>query len=156
MPAAKYIVDLSDSEKERLQAIIGRGKSSARTQTRARILLKANEGLSDEQIVKALDVGIATVARVRRRFVEEGLERALTDKPRPGQARKLDGKQEAHLIAVACSHPPAGHARWTLRLLAGKAVELGFTDSMSHETVRRMLKKTTSSPGRSNSGASLR
>jgi transposase len=156
MPAAKYIVDLSDSEKERLQALISRGKSSARTQTRARILLKANEELSDEQIVKALDVGIATIGRVRRRFVEEGLERALTDKPRPGQARKLDGKQEAHLIAVVCSDPPAGHARWTLRLLAGKAVELGFTDSMSHETVRRMLKKTTSSLGRSKSGASLR
>ena len=156
MPTAKYIVDLSDSEKERLQALISRGKSSARTQRRARILLKANEGLSDEQIVKALDVGIATVGRVRRRLVEEGLERALTDKPRPGQARKLDGKQEAHLIAVVCSDPPAGHARWTLRLLAGKAVELGFTDSMSHETVRRMLKKTTSSPGRSKSGASLR
>jgi transposase len=156
MPAAKYIVDLSDSEKERLQALISRGKSSARTQTRARILLKANEELSDEQIVQALDVGIATIGRVRRRFVEEGLERALTDKPRPGQARKLDGKQEAHLIAVVCSDPPAGHARWTLRLLAGKAVELGFTDSMSHETVRRMLKKTTSSLGRSKSGASLR
>ena len=156
MPTAKYIVDLSDSEKERLQALISRGKSSARTQRRARILLKANEGLSDEQIVKALDVGIATVGRVRRRLVEEGLERALTDKPRPGQARKLDGKQEAHLIAVVGSDPPAGHARWTLRLLAGKAVELGFTDSMSHETVRRMLKKTTSSPGRSKSGASLR
>jgi transposase len=152
MPAAKYIVDLSDSEKERLQALISRGKSSARTQTRARILLKANEELSDEQIVQALDVGIATIGRVRRRFVEEGLERALTDKPRPGPARKIDGKQEAHLIAVACSAPPAGHVRWTLRLLAGKAVELGFTDSMSHETVRRMLKKTTSSRGRSNSG----
>ena len=84
----------------------------------------------------------ATVSRIRRRFVEGGLEQGLTEKPRPGQRRKLSGKQEAHMIAVACSTPPEGHGRWTLRLLAGKVVELGFASSISPETVRQVLKKT--------------
>jgi len=94
----------------------------------------------------------ATVYRTRRRFVEEGLE-ALNERPRPGQPRKLTGKAEAHLIAVACSDPPEGHTHWTMRLLAGKVVELGFAESVSPETVRQTLKKTNLSPGRRSNGA---
>jgi len=156
MPAIKYTVDLTDEEGEQLHQLIRRGKPAARKVARARILLKANEGMSDSQVARALDVGIATVGRVRKRFVEEGLERALNERPRPGQQPKLDGKQEAHLIAVACTKAPEGHARWTLRLLAEKAVQLGLAEALSYETVRQVLKKTNSSPGRSSSGASRR
>lgn len=156
MPVIKYRVDLTENEREHLRQVTRRGKASARKVTRARILSKADEGLLDRQIAEALDVGMATVWRTRKRFVEEGLESALQERPRPGQRCKLDGKEEAHLIAVVCSKPPQGHARWTLRLLADKVVELGFADSMSYETVRRTLKKRDSSPGRKRSGASLR
>ena len=123
---------------------------------RALILCKADEGLTDRQVAEALLVGPATVSRVRQRFVEGGLQRALDDLPRPGQRRKLDGKQEAHLVAVACSAPPEGHARWTLQLLADQAVKLELTGSISRETVRQVLKKTNSSRGGRRSGASPR
>lgn len=154
MPAKKYRVDLTENEREQLLNIARRGKSSARKVKRALILCQADEGLNDQQIAQALLVGAATVSRVRQRFVEEGLESALNERPRPGQRRKLDGKQEAHLVAVACSQAPAGHARWTLRLLADKVVELEFADSISPETVRQVLKKTNSSHGKRRSGAS--
>lgn len=154
MPAIKYIVNLTDEEREQLLQMIRRGKSAARKLARARILLKANLGLSDGEVARALDIGTATASRTRKRFVEEGLESALKERPRPGQRPKLDGKQEAHLIAVACSKAPEGQERWTLRLLADKAVELGLAESLSYETVRQVLKKTISSPGRRNSGAS--
>ena len=156
MANVKYVVDLSKEEEQQLRKFISRGKVSARRAALARILLKANDGLSDEQVAVALEVGSATVGRIRQRFVEEGLEAALKDKPRLGRQRKLSGKQEAHLIAVACTDPPEGRARWTLRLLAGKVVELGLAESICHETVRQILKKTTSSPGNSNSGVSRR
>lgn len=156
MPAAKFIVELTEEEQTRLRGLFRGGKAPVRMLTRARILLKAGEGCTDAEVTSALGVGMASVFRTRRRFVEEGLEHALRERPRPGARRRLNGKQEAHLIAVACSTPPEGHARWTLRLLAGKVVELGFADSISHETVRKMLKKTTSSRGRERSGASLR
>ena len=136
--------------------ITRRGQSSGRKVKRALILCKADEGLTDRQVAEALMVGPATVGRVRQRFVEGGLERALNDLPRPGQRRKLDGKQEAHLVAVACSAPPEWHTRWTLRLLAGQAVKLELTDSSSRETVRQVLKKTNSSRGGRRSGASPR
>ena len=123
--------------------ITRRGKSSGRKVKRSLILCKADEGLTDQQVAEALMVGPATVGRVRQRFVEGGLKRALDDLPRPGQRRKLDGKQEAHLVAVACSAPPEGHARRTLRLLADQAVELELTGSISRETVRQVLKKRT-------------
>ena len=142
MPARKYRVDLTESEREQLLNIARRGKSSARKVKRALILCQADEGRNDQQIAEALLVGAATVSRVRQRFVEEGLESALNERPRPGQRRKLDGKQEAHLVAVACSQAPAGHVRWTLRLLADKVVEPEFADSISPETVRQVLKKT--------------
>lgn len=143
MPAIKYRVDLTDEERSQLQVMVRKGTSGARTLTRARILLKADEGWHDDEVARALDVGIATVARVRQRFVEGGLERGLKDGPRAGAEPKLDAKQRAHVIAVACSDAPEGHARWTLRLLAGKVVELGMTASFSHEAVRQLLKKTT-------------
>ncbi|MGH8608437.1 MAG: helix-turn-helix domain-containing protein, partial [Gammaproteobacteria bacterium] len=120
------------------------------------VLLKADEGLSDEAVVRALNVGIATVGRVRQRFVEEGLESALNDKPRAPRKRKLTGKQEAHVIAVACSQAPEGRARWTLRLLANKVVELGYAQSIAHESVRHILKKTISSLGSKSIGVSPR
>lgn len=148
----KYIVDLSQEERGRLQALLRRGKASVRMVARARVLLRADEGYTDRAIAAVLDVGPATVGRTRKRFVEGGLEQALRERPRPGQRRKLSGKQEAHLIAVACSAPPEGRARWTLRLLAGKVVELGFAPSVSPETVRQVLKKTSLSPGNGRSG----
>ena len=153
MAAAKYIVDLTPEEREQLLALIGRGKASARQTTRAHILLHAHERLSDEQIAHALHIGSATVGRVRQRFVEEGLESALRERPRPGKRPKLTDKQEAHLIAVTCSQAPHGHERWSLRLLADKIVELGLVDAISHETVRQTLKKTNSSRGRNKLGA---
>ena len=156
MPAKLYRVNLTREEREHLLGITRRGKSSGRKVKRSLILCKADEGLTDQQVAEALMVGPATVGRVRQRFVEGGLERALDDLPRPGQRRKLDGKQEAHLVAVACSAAPEGHTRWTLRLLADEAVKLELTDSISRETVRQVLKKTNSSRGGRRSGASPR
>ena len=146
MPKKKYIVDLSTEEREQLRHLITRGKPSARKVTRARILLHAADGLTDEQIVAALNTGSATVERTRQRFVEEGLE-CLTERARPGQRRKLSGKQEAHVIAVACTTAPDGRSRWTLQLLADKVVELKYADSIARETIRQVLKKTNSSRG---------
>ena len=135
--------------------MISSGADSARKLTRARILLKADEGWTDEAIADALDVGRATVERVRKRFVEWGGISAIERrKPRRRYERKLDGKAEAHLIALACSAPPEGRDRWTLRLLAERVVQLEQVDveSVSHETVRQVLKKTSSSPGAINNG----
>ena len=156
MPAKLYRVNLTEAEREHLLSITRRGRSSGRKVKRSLILCKADEGLTDQQVAEALMVGPATVGRVRQRFVEGGLERALDDLPRPGQRRKLDGRQEAHLVAVACSAAPEGHTRWTLRLLADEAVKLELTDSISRETVRQVLKKTNSSRGGRRSGASPR
>ena len=146
MPKKKYLVDLSSDEHEELCQLVKRGKHSSRKVTRARILLLASTGSTDEQIVAALSCGINTVERTRRRFVEESLE-CLKERPRRGQARKLTGKQEAHLIALACSTPPEGRARWTLSLLAEKVVELKFASAIARETVRQVLKKTNLNPG---------
>jgi transposase len=154
MKQAKYAVDLSEEERARLESMLRKGKSSARLQTRARILLKADEGMLNQDIMRALDVSETMIYRVRQRFVEEGVEAALHDKARPGKKPKLDDKQCAHLIAIACSDAPQGHDHWTLRLLADKVVELGFAASFSHEGVRDVLKKTSSSRGKGNNGAS--
>jgi transposase len=150
----KYIVTLTPEERQYLHELISAGKAAAQKLARARILLKADaaEGgpaWPDEQIAEALDVGRATVARVRQRLVEQGLEAALGRKPqdRPSRERKLDGAAEARLIALACAPPPAGRADWTLRLLADQLVELEVVDAVSHETVRQVLKKTNSSRG---------
>ncbi len=149
MPRKKYVVDLSAEERTILEHLLQRGKASARKLTRARILLNADEGLTDEEIATGLNVGVATVERTRQRFVEANLE-ALNERPRPGGQRKLSGKQEAHLIAIACTPAPSGQPHWTLQLLANKVVELGFVPSIARETVRQVLKKTPSSPGSSN------
>ena len=142
MPAIKYKVNLSDDERQILQAVVQKGKSAARSQTRARILLKAAEGSRDKDIIDALNVSPSMVAKTRQRCVEEGPESALKDHPRPGsKAPKLSDKQAAHLIAVACSDAPDGHNHWTLRLLADKVVELNYADSCSYETIRQLLKK---------------
>jgi hypothetical protein len=143
----KFIVRLTAEERSQLEAIVAKGKVAARKLTRARILLKADcsslgPAWSDQQISDALDLGALAVHRVRRSFVEGGLDGALIRRPLPRRPRMLDGEQEAHLIALACGSPPAGRCRWTLRLLADRLVELGHVDKVSHETIRRTLKKT--------------
>jgi hypothetical protein len=149
----QYVVRLSEEERAWLQTMIGRGAAPARAQTHARILLKANRGeagpeWTDAAISAALEVDSTTVARVRKLYVDEGLEAALYRKaPERVYRRKLDGEQEARLVAVACSEPPSGHTRWTLRLLADKLVELQVVETISYETVRQTLKQTSSSPG---------
>jgi transposase len=138
----RYIVDLAEDERAGLLALLRKGTAPARRLTRARILLLADEGGPDAAIAAALHVHAATVERTRRRFVEGGVERALRDKPRPGGRPKLDGKQAAHLVALACSAPPEGRSRWTMQLLADRLVELALVAAISDETVRRTLKKT--------------
>ena len=146
MPKKKYLVELSADEREQLQRLIRRGQTAARKLTRTRVLLKAADGATDEEIVAALNVGIATVERIRKRFVEVGLE-AINEKPRPGKKPKLDDKAQARLIAEACSKAPEGRQRWTLQLLADRIIELHLADACSYETIRRTLKKTSSSLG---------
>jgi transposase len=152
MPRKKYLVQLSDAERVELEHVTRRGKTSARKQTRARVLLKVADGWGDAQIADALNIGQATVERLRQRFVEEGLA-ALNERPRPGKAPLLDAKGQARLIAEACSPAPEGHECWTLQLLADRVVSLGLADSCSYETVRRVLKKTRSSRGSNGGGA---
>ena len=152
MAARKHVVKLTKDEREQLLAMIKRGTAPARKLTRARILLRSDEGMPERQIAEALDTSLTTMWRTRKRFEEEGL-RGLNERPRPGQPRKLNGKQEAHIIAVACSKAPQGRRRWTLRLLADKVVELGFCESFPHEAIRKILKKTNSNHGRRFSGA---
>ncbi len=156
MPALKYKVKLTESERAQLLKMSKGGKTSARKVKRALILCKADEGLTDKQISQSIYVGAATVGRLRKRFVEEGLESSLGERPRPGKRRKLTPKQQAHVVAIACTDAPEGHTHWTLQLLADKVVELEFADSISLETLRQMLKKTNSSLGRTKSGAYLR
>jgi transposase len=136
-----YRVHLSDDDRTRLEQVISRGKTSARVITRARILLKAAEDRTDEEIVEAVGSSVPTVARVRRRFVEGGVDAVLKDKPQKGRPRALSSKQAAHLIAIACSDAPDGHDHWPLRLLGQKLVELGYVESISPETVRQVLGK---------------
>ena len=143
MPRKKHLINLSVEEQQQLTELTRKGSVKARQFKRAIILLKANEGLTDAQIMAAINVSRPCVERIRKRFVEGGLERALNEDPRPGQRRKLDGRGEAQLIATACSQAPEGHDHWTMRLLAGRLVELGVVESISHETVRLTLKKMT-------------
>lgn len=141
MPAIKYRVTLTEEEVELLEGLLRKGKSAARKQTRARILLKAAAGCQDAEIIAALAVSATMIYNTRQKCVEEGVEAALHDRPRPGKTPKLSDKQCAHVIATACTPSPAGHDHWTLRLLADQVVQLGYADSFSHETVRRLLKK---------------
>ena len=153
MVREKYGVRLTAEQRDQLEHLVRAGKSTARVVTRARILLKTDQGWPAPQVAQALDVVDGTVYRIKRRFAEDGVDGALKDRPQAHRRRKLDDRGEAHLIALACSPAPEGHDHWTLRLLAGKVVELGLAPSLSHETVRLHLKKTSSSPGRSGSGA---
>jgi transposase len=142
MPRKQYHINLCEEERQELEGMTRKGKIKARQMKRAMILLKANEGLCDPQIMAALDVSRPCVERIRKRYVLGGLQKALNEDPRPGQQRKLDGRGEAVLLATACSQVPEGHEHWTLRLLAGKMVELAVVDSISYETIRQVLKKT--------------
>jgi len=149
MRKTKYAVFLTEAERARLRTLIGRGQAPARMLTRARILLEANQGeggagWSDAAIAGALEVHPTTVARIRRQCIEQGVEAAL-ERKRPDRvyARKLDGAGEAHVVALACSAPPAGRERWTLRLLADELVRLEVVEEISYETVRRTLQQTT-------------
>ena len=149
----KYIVKLKSDERKQLRALVRNGKGAAKALTRARILLKADNtpgqpGWTDDAIRDAFDVSVATIERVRQTYVRHGLDAALKRRARSQErARRLDGKQEAHLLALACSDPPTGHERWTLRLLADRMVKLEYVEELSHETVRRTLKKMNSSRG---------
>jgi hypothetical protein len=156
----RYVVRLSADEREQLEALIRKGKSPAQRLLKARILLKADvsgagEGWSDSRIIKALETSPSMVYRVRKQLVEEGFEAVLSRKQRvtPAVARIFDGEKEAKLIALACSKPPQGRVRWTLRLLENKVVELGIVDRASDSTIGRALKKTLSSPIADSSGS---
>ena len=152
MPRKLYRVQLEDAQRQELLALTHKGTLSARKMKRAQILLQADAGRNDPEIMQALAVSRPCVERIRKRFATEGLAKALNEDPRPGKQRKLTGKQEARLIAEACSDAPVGHERWTLQLLAGRVVSWGYADGISPETVRQILKKTISSPGGRKSG----
>lgn len=149
----KYVVRLTSTEREELEGVVRRGKVAAGKRRRAQVLLKADAGAegsgqTDQEVAQALDVSVGMVHCVRQAYVEQGLSVALERRPKSRhRARKLDGEQEARLIALACGPAPEGRSRWTLRLLAGKLVELAIVDSISKDAVRSVLKKTSSSPG---------
>ena len=147
MSAKKYRVRLTKKQRKELKKLTHSGVISARKLNRAQVLLLSDEGRpdgrkTDQEIADVLESSTATVVRIRRRFIQEGLEVALTEKPRPGKPRQLSGKDKAAVVALACSDPPEGYARWSLRLLADKLVELELVDSISHTSVKEVLKKT--------------
>jgi transposase len=145
--AKRYVVNLEAEERDQLRGLTRKGKASARAVRRAQTLLLADEGRTDAEIAAALHSGLATVARTRQRCVEEGLAAALVDHPRPGAAPKLSPKQQAFTVALACTKPPEGRLRWTMQLLADRLIELDVIPDISDEAIRRLLKKTSSSPG---------
>lgn len=145
--AKRYVVTLTDEERTRLDRLTRSGSASARMIRRARTLLLANAGRIDEDISAALGIGVSTVERTRRRYVEEGVEAALVERPRPGAEPKLDPTAQATVIALACTTAPEGRSRWTMQLLADRVVELRLAPDISREAIRRLLKKTGSSPG---------
>ena len=147
MARKKYVVTLTDEEREELRKMVSSGKGAARRLTHARILLLADAGTegpgrTDEQIVESLGTGERTVSHVRQRFVEEGFEAAVHPRPRPRRSSKLEGEVEQKVVELAKSDPPEGRSRWTLRLLAGHVVQLELIEEISHESVRKVLKKT--------------
>src|SRR3974390_1835879 len=144
----RYRVELTQSERAELRQLLSGGKQPVRKLKRAQILLAADAGVSDDEIALSVGVGGSTVYRTKRRFVEGNLERGLSEQPRPGAQRKLTGKEEALLVATACSNPPVGRARWTLELLADEMVKLTVHESLSRETVRRRLAESDLKPWR--------
>jgi transposase len=145
--AKRYRVTLTDEERDRLYDLTGKGKASVRMVRRAQTLLLAAAERIDEEIAKALHIGVATVERTRRRFVEEGLEASLREQPRPGARPKLGPKQQAFVVALACTKPPEGRERWTMQLLADRVVELQIVPDITDEAIRLLLKRTSSSRG---------
>ena len=150
----KYIVKLTDEQRSELLSLVNKGEHNARIIKRANILLLSDQGKTAPEIAENLPVSEQTVYNIRKRFVQEGLDSALHDKPRPGAKLCIQPEQEAHVIALACTEPPDGRERWTLRLLTNKVVELGIVEEVSRETVRRTLKKTSLSRGRRSNGVS--
>lgn len=151
----EYKVSLTDLERDHLKNLVSSGVANARKLTRARILLRADEGWIDKDIAEALDVGKATVGRIRQKYTEEGIDNALNRQPSSREyKRKIDGETEARLIALVCGNAPEGYAKWSLRLLADRLVQLEQVEieAVSHETVRQTLKKTNLSPGKTNNG----
>lgn len=143
MPRKRQILQLTEQDRSSLTSILSKGKSSAREQTRARVLDLLHRKEHPEQIAEILQVGVATVYNLQRRYSKEGLESALSEKPRSGKPSVISGETKARITALACSDAPEGHARWTLRLLADKAVEFGIVDSISYKTIGEILKKTS-------------
>ena len=154
-PLKKYVIKLTPEERSALTALTSRGRASVRRIKRALVLLAADDGDRDEEIAGTVRVGVRSVERIRQRFVEEGLDAALSEHPRPGKPRLLNGRQEVYLIALTGSTPPAGRAQWTMQLLADRLVELKVVESISDETVRRALKRGTSNPGSFGNGVFL-
>ena len=150
----KWVVELSAVQRDELRSLVRKGKASARRLTRARILLLADEDRPDDEVAAVLHTSRSTVERIRRRFVEHGLEAALSERSRPGAAPKLDERGQATLIALACSNPPEGRTTWTMQLLADELMVRRVVSSISDEAVRRTLKKTDSSRGFRSTGAS--
>lgn len=146
MSRKQFRINLKDQERQKLQKIVRSGKDKARKITRGRILLLADgpDGKTDQEISDALNVCLATIFNIRRRYCQEGLERAIGEGARSGQPPKFKGKAAAKITAIACSAPPEGQARWSLRLLADRVVELKIVESISHQSVRNILKKTNS------------
>ena len=145
--AKRYRVTLTDDERERLAGLTRKGTASVRMVRRAQALLLAAEGRTDEEIVGALRIGVSTVERTRRRFVEEGPDAALRERPRPGARPKLGPKARAYVVALACTRPPEGRHRWTMQLLADRVVEVQLVPDITDEAIRLLLKKTSSSRG---------
>jgi transposase len=157
MPPQKYKVNLSQAERESLQGLIQNEAPRSRRVKHAKILLESDLGKSAAKVAAWVGVGDSTVERTRQRYAEGGVDAALNDKPRPGGIPKLDGKQQAFVIALACSDTPNGQERWSMQMLADKIVELGVVqEPVSHDTVRRILKKMTLSRGSKNNGVSLK
>ena len=154
MPRKRQIIQLSKSEQSSLTKILSRGKSSAHEQRRARVLDLLNRGEHPKQLAEVLQVGIATVYNIQKRYLEEGFRSAVTDKPRSGKPPTIKPEAKAKITALACSDAPVGHARWTLRLLADKAIEQAFVETISHMEVGRILKKTRFPRTNKNNGAS--
>jgi len=150
----EYVVKLTDEQNSELLSLVNKGECNARVIKRANILLLSAQGKIALEIAKDLNTSDQTVYNIRRRFAQEGLDAALYDKPRKGVDKLLQFEQEAYIIALACSDPPDGRERWTIRLLTDKVVQLGIVDEISRETVRRTLKKTNLSRGKRNNGVS--
>jgi transposase len=150
--AKRYRVTLTEEERERLEGLTRKGRAPVRMVRRAQMLLLASAEQRDEDIAKALHIGVSTVERTRRRCVEEGVEASLRERPRPGARPKLGPKQQAFVVALACTKPPEGRERWTMQLLADRIVELQIVPDITDESIRRLLKRTSSSRGSTRNG----